>query len=113
VQRVLAQLLLAVGRIDEAEKFALAARETVGPADQYSRSTTRVALAQIRAAQGMDDTAEALFREAFDFASQTDFRMADFEVLPPYIQFLRDRGRDEEADALAARLAEATPASAA
>src|SRR5204862_229903 len=46
-QRYLAQLLLEQGRVDEAEKFALAARETVSPEDTVSRATTRVALAQI------------------------------------------------------------------
>src|ERR671935_945336 len=51
-QRLLAQLLLAKGRIDEAEKLAIAAIETVGPADRLSNATTKVALAQVRAAQG-------------------------------------------------------------
>jgi len=45
-QRLLAQLLLAEGRIDEAEKFALAGRETVSAEDVTSRATTRVALAR-------------------------------------------------------------------
>ena len=47
-QRYLAQLLLEQGRIDEAEKYALAARETVSAEDTVSRATTRVALAQVR-----------------------------------------------------------------
>ncbi len=48
-QRLLSQLLLAQGRIDEAEKYALAGRDTVSAEDQTSRATTRVALAQVRA----------------------------------------------------------------
>src|SRR5918995_1117948 len=52
-QRYLAQLLLEQGRIDEAEKYALAGRETVSAEDFASRATTRVALAQVRAAQGL------------------------------------------------------------
>src|SRR5262249_57554305 len=62
-QRLLAQLLLADGRVDEAEKYALAARETVSAEDVTSRATTRLALAEVRAAQGRDDEAETPFRQ--------------------------------------------------
>src|SRR5207244_10929354 len=65
-QRLLAQLLLAEGRVEEAEKYALAARETVSAEDVTSRATTRVALAQVRAAQGRDEEAEMLFGEAIE-----------------------------------------------
>jgi tetratricopeptide (TPR) repeat protein len=51
-QRLLAQLLLAEGRVDEAEKFALAARETVSAEDATSRATTRDALAPRGLARG-------------------------------------------------------------
>src|SRR5204863_3775778 len=71
-QRLLAQLLLAEGRVDEAEKYALAARETVSAEDVASRATTRLALAQVRAAQGRDDEAETLFREASDIVRGTE-----------------------------------------
>ena len=40
-QRGLAQLLVSRRKIDEAESFALEARETVGPEDTISRATTR------------------------------------------------------------------------
>ena len=44
------------GRIEEAERFALDARETVGPLDVTSRATTAPgSLAQVRAAQGRDE----------------------------------------------------------
>jgi class 3 adenylate cyclase/tetratricopeptide (TPR) repeat protein len=109
-QRLLAQFLLAKGQIDEAEKLALAARETVGPEDQVSRATTRVALAQVRAARGLDAEAEQLFVEALEIASRSEFRRIDLDVLPGYIEFLRDRGRDEEAGELEARVAELAPA---
>jgi class 3 adenylate cyclase/ATP/maltotriose-dependent transcriptional regulator MalT len=110
-QRLLAQLLLAKGRVDEAEKLALAAIETVGPADRLSNATTKVALAQVRAAQGMEGEAEQLFSEAHEALRQTEFRRIDLEVLPPYVEFLRARGRDEEAVELEARLAALTSAS--
>jgi ATP/maltotriose-dependent transcriptional regulator MalT len=112
-QRILAQLLLARGKIDEAEKLALAARETVGPADQVSRATTRVALGEVYAARGRDAEAEELFLEALDLASKSEFRRIDLDVLPPYIQFLRERGREDEAAELDARVAEVTALSAA
>jgi ATP/maltotriose-dependent transcriptional regulator MalT len=112
-QRVLAQLLLATGRVDEAEKLALAAIETVGPEDHVSRATTRVALAEIRAAQARDSEAEALFTEAFEIVSAGEFRRVDLDVLPPYADFLRARGRPDEAAELEARFAALAPASAA
>jgi tetratricopeptide (TPR) repeat protein len=112
-QRILAQLLLAEGRVEEAEKLALAARETVGPEDQVSRATTRVALAEVYAARGLEAEAEQLFVEAIELASKSEFRRIDLDVLPPYIQFLRDRGRDDEAAELDARVAEVTELSAA
>ena len=46
------ELLLALGRVDEAERFALAARETVGPHDISSLATTTMSLGLVRAAQG-------------------------------------------------------------
>ena len=111
-QRLLAQLLLARGRVEEAEKFALAATETVGVTDRISNATTRVALAEVRAAQGMDAEAEELFGEALALAAETEFRRLDLEILPSYVEFLRARGRDADADELAARLAELMPSAA-
>ena len=112
-QRLLAQLLLTKGRIDEAEKLALASIETVGPADRISNATTKIALAEVRAAQGMESEAEQLFAEALEVVSQTEFRRMDLDVLPPYVEFLRARGRDDEAAELEARLAALTSPSAA
>jgi class 3 adenylate cyclase/tetratricopeptide (TPR) repeat protein len=109
-QRGLAELLLVRGRIEEAERFALEARETVGPLDVTSRATTAGSLAQVRAAQGRDEEADALFREALATVVDTDFRNIEHEVLGPFAQFLRERGRDDEAERLEERLAELLPA---
>jgi class 3 adenylate cyclase/tetratricopeptide (TPR) repeat protein len=112
-QRLLAQLLLEQGRVDEAEKYALASRETVSAEDVGSRATTRLALAQVRAAQGRDAEAESLFREAIDIVGGSEQCRIDLELLPPFAQFLRDRDRSEEAAALEMRVAElATPSAA-
>jgi class 3 adenylate cyclase/tetratricopeptide (TPR) repeat protein len=111
-QRGLAELLIARGRVEEAERFAHDARETVGPLDVTSRATTAGSLGLVRAAQGRDEEAEELFREALATVVDTDFRAIEYEVLEPYAQFLRDRGRDDEADRLDDRRAELFPAAA-
>ena len=57
----------------------------------------------VRAAQGRDDEAEELFESALDSVTGTDFREVVSEVLKPYAEFLRERGRDEEAAVLEER----------
>ena len=111
-QRLLAQLLLSEGRIDEAEKYALAARETVSAEDISSRATTRIALAQVRAAQGRDEEAESLFREAMEILSGSEHCRILLDVLPPYAEFLRARDREADAAELEVRLAERVPTAA-
>jgi tetratricopeptide (TPR) repeat protein len=96
-QRGLAELLLAEGRVDEAERFALAARETVGPHDETSLSTTSMSLGLVRAAQGRDDESEELLREAYDRINRTLHRSGQRDALAALAQFLRERGRDDEA----------------
>ncbi len=91
------QLLLDEGRIDEAEKYALAARETVSAEDIVSRATTRVALAQVRAAQGRNEEAETLFSEALEIVSGAELCRILLDVLPPYAEFLRALDREAEA----------------
>ena len=71
-QRGLAEVMLDRGNLDEAEKYALLARETVGAQDVTSLSTTAFALGRVRAAQGRDDEAEALLREAIERVDHTD-----------------------------------------
>src|SRR5215218_9153420 len=102
-QRSLAELLLLQGRVDEAERFALAARETVGPHDVTSLATTTMSLGLVRAAQGRHEEAEELLRQAYDTLAATDHRKHQCELLQALVQFLRDRGRDDEADELEAR----------
>jgi class 3 adenylate cyclase/tetratricopeptide (TPR) repeat protein len=109
-QRGLAELLLARGRVEEAERFALDARETVGPRDATSRATTAASLAMVRAAQGRHEEAEELFQAAFDAVAGTDFRQIELEVLERYAPFLRERGREDEADRAEVRRAELFPA---
>ena len=65
-QRFLSQTLVARGKVDEAERLALQAIETVGPEDQLSIWTTRMALGVVRAAQGRDAEAEQLLRDSVE-----------------------------------------------
>src|SRR2546430_17319868 len=104
-QRLLAQLLLAEGRTDEAEKYALAARETVSAEDVLSRATTRVPLAQVRAPQGRDEEAETLFGDAAQIITGSDHCPVLLAILPPYPEFLRARGHTADAPEREARLA--------
>jgi class 3 adenylate cyclase/tetratricopeptide (TPR) repeat protein len=104
-QRSLAQLLVAQGRLEEAERVALEARKTVGPRDQTSRATTRMALAVVRSAQGRDEEAETLLREALDVISETDFAYTKYEILGALRDLLAKTGREGEAAEIEAELA--------
>ncbi len=108
-QRLLAQALIRQGKLDEAEGFALEARETVGPQDATSLATTAMALAELRAAQGRDDEADELYTEALAQVEATDFRRTELEVLESYVPFLRDR-RPAAATPYEARLTGLRPA---
>jgi tetratricopeptide (TPR) repeat protein len=112
-QRALAQLLVQLGRLEEAEQLALEARKTVGRHDQASRATTRMALGIVRAAQGRDEEAESLLREALEVIERTDARLVCREVLEALVEFLRGRGREADAAGYEAELVELRPAVAA
>jgi predicted ATPase/class 3 adenylate cyclase len=110
-QRALAEVLVRKGSIDEAERLALEALETVGEHDLSSRATTSMTMALVRAAQGRDDEAEALLDESLAMIEPTDFRGLEAWIISRLEEYLRERGRDEEADVYARRLAELSPAS--
>ena len=109
-QRRLAQLLVRRGKLEEAEALALSARETVGPEDVASVISTTTALGVVRAAQGRDDEAEALHREAVQLSE--GFKLFAIEPLKTLAQFLRERGRVDEAAPFEERWAELSPAEA-
>ena len=62
-----------------------------------SASTTRLALGLVRAAQGRDDEAERLLREADEILRPTGFRRHRIAPLEALAAFLRSRDRDDEA----------------
>jgi class 3 adenylate cyclase/tetratricopeptide (TPR) repeat protein len=103
-QRVLAEILVRRGRVDEAERYALEAMETVGPQDVTSLATTRMALGLVRAAQGRDDEAEGLLREAVELGANRAPGWIYHALVRPLADFLRARGRPEEAAEVEARI---------
>jgi ATP/maltotriose-dependent transcriptional regulator MalT len=109
VQRALADVLVRQGRIDDAERLALKARETVGPGDTFSVTTTTMTLGVVRAAQGRDDEAEDLLRTALA-AAERDSKFALLEPLEALARFLGERGREDEASTYENRLLALTPA---
>jgi predicted ATPase/class 3 adenylate cyclase len=108
-QRVLAEVLIRRNHIAEAERIALEAVETVGEHDLSSQATTTMTLGLVRAAQGRDADAEALLLEALEMIESSGFHGLESWVLSRLEQFLRERGRDEEAAVYRTRLAELAP----
>ena len=60
--------------------------------------------AALVAGQGRDEEAELLLREAIDALAETDYRNVEPEPMAAYARFLRERGRDDEADVIETRL---------
>jgi predicted ATPase/class 3 adenylate cyclase len=96
-QRLLAQTLVTQGKLDEAERVALQSLKTVGPEDRLSVWTTQMALGVVRAAQGRDQEAEPLLRDAVAAFVESGHRFAELQALEELARFLRARGRDDEA----------------
>jgi class 3 adenylate cyclase/tetratricopeptide (TPR) repeat protein len=110
-QRALAMVLVQKGVIDEAERHALEARETVGPDDRVSDSTTRLALGLVRSAQRRDEEAEQLLHEAVDGFALYEIRALEHWALRYLAEFLRARGREDEAVVYEERRAALAPSS--
>src|SRR3954447_6491605 len=110
-QRALWLLLAEAGRLAEAERYALQARETVGPDDRMSLSTTTLALGVVRGAQRRDDEAEKLLLQAVDGFHFYELRALEHWALRYLAEFLRARGRDDEAVVYEERRAGLAPAS--
>lgn len=108
-ERGLAEVLVERGRLDEAERLALSARDRVSHHDLTSTTATVRTLGLVRAAQGRDDEAEALLREALTMVEGTECALLEVAAVVSLARFLRDRGRDGEAEDLEARLPERVP----
>jgi tetratricopeptide (TPR) repeat protein len=110
-QRALAMVLAEEGKLDEAERHALEARETVGPEDRVSVGTTLLALGVVRSKQHRDEEAEQLIRESIDVFNLYGLRALEHWGLRVLVEFLRERGRDDEAVLYEERRAELGPTS--
>jgi class 3 adenylate cyclase/tetratricopeptide (TPR) repeat protein len=111
-QRSLAEVYVGLGRLEEAERYALQARESVGADDRVSISTTKLSLGIVRAAQGRDPEAEELMKEALDEMRRNDQRALERWGLRHVIDFYRVRRRGDVALAYEERLAELMPSAA-
>jgi class 3 adenylate cyclase/tetratricopeptide (TPR) repeat protein len=104
LQGDLARALADQGKFDEAERYIAAAEEQAPFADPSRRHAFTGALAAVRLAQGREEEAEALYREALDISEDSDFKALEAESLRKLVRFLEDRSRTEEAAAYAERL---------
>jgi class 3 adenylate cyclase/tetratricopeptide (TPR) repeat protein len=111
-QRSLAELYVRLGRLEEAERYALEARESVGLDDRSSITTTKLSLGVVRAAQGRDEEAAELMHEAVDDARCTDQRALERWSIGKVIEFHRSRGQEDEVSRYEERLAELDPSTA-
>jgi class 3 adenylate cyclase/tetratricopeptide (TPR) repeat protein len=109
--RALAMVLVEQGSLDEAERYALEARETVGPEDRFSIASTKLGLGVVRAAQKRDAEAEELMLDAVEGFALYELRALEHWALRYLAEFLRSRGREDEAVAYEARRAALSPSS--
>jgi class 3 adenylate cyclase/tetratricopeptide (TPR) repeat protein len=109
-QRGLAEVLIRKGKLDEAERLALAATQTVGEHDLSSRATTTMTLGLLREAQGRVGEADELLAEALAMVEPTGFLGLEAWIMSRYEEFLRRQGRDEDAARYRERLVEIAPA---
>jgi len=109
IEALLACTLADAGKLDEAERYALAAQETVSREDPSALVSVTTALAVVRAGQGADGEAEELFERAITLARKSQFKTLELDPLRRVVPFLRDRGRDGEAAVYEERLAELSP----
>jgi class 3 adenylate cyclase/tetratricopeptide (TPR) repeat protein len=109
MQAALAEVLADLGKVDEAERLALAASADASQADISCKVAATQALAAVREAQQRDDEAEQLYVAAIALAREIDFKIAEVEPLERLARFLRQRGREEEAAPYEARRLELVP----
>jgi class 3 adenylate cyclase/tetratricopeptide (TPR) repeat protein len=101
----LATTLADLGKVDEAEKLALDAAAHAVQEDTSGQVFMITALASVRSAQGRDDEAEELFHRAIDLARKSDLKLFERHPLEQLVQFLQDRGREDETGPYEDRLA--------
>jgi tetratricopeptide (TPR) repeat protein len=109
LQAALAETLADEGKVDEAERLALESRANAGPDDVTCQVAATMALATVRAAQARDGEAEELFASAIALAREREYKVIEIEPLERFVQFLHERGRENDAVGYEVRLAELSP----
>jgi class 3 adenylate cyclase/tetratricopeptide (TPR) repeat protein len=111
MQAALAEVLADVGKVDEAERLALEAKSSSGVDDVSCRVSVAMALAAVRSAQKRDREAEESYCTAISLARESHYKVLEIEPLERLVQFLHDRGRENDAVVYEVRLAELSPPS--
>jgi ATP/maltotriose-dependent transcriptional regulator MalT len=100
ISGLLAESLIASGRLDEAERAALATEELADEGDVDAQSLWRTTRAKILAERGSLAEAEELAREAVELLAPTDGVVTKVAAQTDLAWILMLAGRDEEAQAL-------------
>jgi len=90
------------GELEAAERFVHQSLDTAQPGDVSGAVESNWALAELRAAQGRDDDAEAAYRRSVAFSA--DYYDVLEEVDLSFARFLISRGRGDEAVAVLDRI---------
>jgi tetratricopeptide (TPR) repeat protein len=109
LQAGLAGILADAGKVDEAERLSLEARQGADPDDNGTRIAATIALATVRCHQSLDGEAEELYRTAVASARESDMKVLEIEPLERLVGFLEERGRENEATLYKVRLGELSP----
>ena len=98
--------LFHVGRVEEAEHFAMLARDMTAPSDREANIGWRAALAKVRGRQGHGEEAESLAREAVELSASTGWLSLRGDALVSLARVLdmvgqRDKARQAVDEAIA------------
>jgi ATP/maltotriose-dependent transcriptional regulator MalT len=108
-QAALAQTLVHMGKLEEAERLALEARAKVVRQDPQGVVVTTRALGAVRAAQGRYDEARELLDAALGLADEAQMKILELGSLAVLVRLMRQQGLEEEAAAYEERLARLAP----
>ena len=102
---VLAQILYALGRLDEVLELTALGRDESSPDDLHTQIQWRGPMAKVLARRGEIEDAERLAREGVALAGPTDFLNVRASALLDLAEVLLADGRDDEAGAVVAAAA--------
>ena len=108
-QAALAMTLVDVGKIEEAERLALEARENVVRQDPQGVILTTTAVGAVRGAQGRYEEARDLLVTALELAQEANQRVYELIPLRLLANLMQEQGLDDEAMRYEERLAELSP----